>query len=166
VLASYRFFFSANHGVEVNYDYSLNTQSYGLASGPLGVKANQLEATAAYVYRHSWKGFSRWVEAGVAGMVFDPTDAPGASTQTRAACVYGAGADFNLTKRMFLRAAYRGFVYNSPTFDLALAIGADRVTPSCRTIDRLRLPFLTPLIGLSGLWMVASSMRRRFTATF
>src|SRR5438270_5389438 len=41
VLASYRFFFSNNHGVEVNYGYSLNTQSYGLAAGLLGVKSNQ-----------------------------------------------------------------------------------------------------------------------------
>jgi hypothetical protein len=37
VLANYRFFFSKSHGVEVNYGYSLNTQSYGLATGSLGV---------------------------------------------------------------------------------------------------------------------------------
>src|SRR5438045_2084827 len=41
VLASYRFFFANSHGVEVNYGYSLNTQIYGLATGPLGVKSNQ-----------------------------------------------------------------------------------------------------------------------------
>ena len=41
VLASYRFFFTNSHGVEVNYGYSLNTQTYGLAAGPLGVKSNQ-----------------------------------------------------------------------------------------------------------------------------
>src|SRR6266852_2049151 len=41
VLASYRYFFHYNHGVEVNYGYSLNTQTYGLVTGPLGVKANQ-----------------------------------------------------------------------------------------------------------------------------
>lgn len=129
VLASYRYFFTPNHGVEVNYGYSLNTESYGLASGPLGVKANQHEVTAAYVYRHPWKGFTPFVEAGVGGLVFDPTGgAVGASTQARAAFVYGAGADFNLTKRVFLRAQYRGLVYNSPTFDLAPAVGADRVT--------------------------------------
>ena len=52
VLASYRFLFSEHHGVELNYGYSLNTQSYGLAAGPVGVKANQHEVTAAYVYRH------------------------------------------------------------------------------------------------------------------
>lgn len=129
VLASYRYFFTPNHGVEVNYGYSQNTQSYGLASGPLGVKANQHEVTAAYVYRHPWKGFTPFVEAGVGGLIFDPTGGVfGASTQARAAFVYGGGADFNLTKRVFLRAEYRGLVYNSPTFDLAPAVGADRVT--------------------------------------
>src|SRR5438477_889217 len=128
VLASYRFFFSNSHGVEVNYGYSLNTQSYGLLDGPLGVKSNQHEVTAAYVYRHALRHFTPFVEAGVGGLVFDPTDAPGASTQARAAFVYGGGADFNVTKRLFLRAEYRGLVYNSPTFDLAPAVGVDRVT--------------------------------------
>jgi len=129
VLSSYRYFFSYSHGVEVNYGYSLNTQSYGLAEGPLGVKSNQHEVTAAYVYRRSIRHFSPFVEAGVGGLVFDPNGSvSGASTQTRAAFVYGAGADFNLTRRVFLRAEYRGLVYNAPTFDLAAAAGLDRVT--------------------------------------
>ena len=128
VLASYRFFFTDNHGVEVNYGYSRNTQTYGLVTGPLGVKSNQNEVTAAYVYRHAVRHFTPFVEAGVGGLVFAPTDAPGASTQARAAFVYGGGADFNITKRIFARAEYRGLVYNSPTFDLAPALGTDRVT--------------------------------------
>jgi opacity protein-like surface antigen len=128
VLASYRFFFTNNHGVELNYGYSLNTQTYGLASGPLGVKANQHEVTAAYVYRHPWRGFTPFAEAGVGGLVFNPTDAPGATTQARAAFVYGGGADFKITRKVFLRAEYRGLVYNSPTFDFAPAVGTDRVT--------------------------------------
>jgi len=128
VLANYRYFFSNNHGVEVNYGYSLNTQIYGLAAGPLGVKSNQHEVTAAYVYRHPLRSFTPFVEAGVGGLVFSPSDAPAASTQARAAFVYGGGADFSLTHRVFVRAEYRGLVYNSPTFDLAPALGADRVT--------------------------------------
>ncbi len=128
VLASYRFFFSNSQGVEVNYGYSLNTQTYGLVAGPLGVRANQHEVSAAYVYRHPLRHFTPFVEAGVGGLVFNPTDAPAASTQARAAFVYGGGADFNLTKRVFLRAEYRGLVYNSPTFDLTPVVGTDRVT--------------------------------------
>jgi opacity protein-like surface antigen len=128
VLASYRFFFATNHGVEVNYGYSLNTQTFGLATGPLGVKADQHEVTAAYVYRHPLRRFTPFVEAGVGGLVFNPSDAPGASVQTRAAFVYGGGADFNVTKRVFVRAQYRGLVYNSPTFDLVSTLGTDRTT--------------------------------------
>ncbi len=128
VLANYRFFFSNSSGVEVNYGYSLNTQTYGLSSGLLGVKSNQHEVSAAYVYRHPMKHFTPFVEAGVGGLVFDPSDAPGASTQSRAAFVYGGGADFNLTRHVFVRAEYRGLVYNSPTFDLSEAFGADRIT--------------------------------------
>src|SRR5258708_10138200 len=128
VLASYRFFFSDSQGVEVNYGYSLNTQTYGLAAGPLGVKSNQHEVTAAYVYRHALRHFTPFVEAGVGGLVFASTDAPSASTQARAAFVYGGGADFNLTNRVFVRAEYRGLVYNSPTFDLTPTFGTDRVT--------------------------------------
>src|SRR5438046_7347856 len=80
VLASYRFFFSNSHGVEVNYGYSLNTQSYGLAASLLGVKSNNHEVTAAYVYRHATRHFTPFVEAGAGGLVFAPTDAPGVST--------------------------------------------------------------------------------------
>jgi opacity protein-like surface antigen len=128
VLGSYRFFFSDKHGVEVNYGYSLNTQTFGFTSGTFGVKSNQHEVTAAYVYRHPLRHVTPFVEAGVGGLVFDPKDAPAATTQARAAFVYGGGADFSLTKRLFLRAEYRGLVYNSPTFDLVSAEGTDRVT--------------------------------------
>jgi opacity protein-like surface antigen len=99
-----------------------------LVTGSVAVRANQHETTAAYVYRHPLRGFTPFVEAGVGGLVFNPTWAPGTSTQARAAFVYGAGADFSLTKRVFLRAEYRGLVYNSPTFDYGPAHGFDRVT--------------------------------------
>jgi hypothetical protein len=39
VLGSYRYFFNDHSGVEANYGYSLNSQSYGLSSGMVGVKS-------------------------------------------------------------------------------------------------------------------------------
>jgi opacity protein-like surface antigen len=128
VLANYRFFFTENQGVEVNYGYSRNTQSYGLLSGPLDTKTNQHEVTAAYVYRRRYHNVSPFVEAGVGAIVFDPTSAFTGSAQARAAYLYGAGVDWSLTQRFFLRAEYRGLIYNSPTFDLAAVSGADRYT--------------------------------------
>jgi len=126
VLANYRFFFSPSHGVEVNYGYSLNTQNFLSEAGLTGIKTDQHEFSAAYVLRRKMKGITPFVEAGAAGLVFDPRDLAGASTQTRAAFVYGAGADIDLAKKFFLRAEYRGFVYDSPTFGYVQ--GTARVT--------------------------------------
>jgi outer membrane immunogenic protein len=124
VLASYRFFFNRNNGVELDYGYSLNTQSY---SGQ-GVPSYSHEGSAAYVFRLPQRHWSPFVLAGAGGLVFDPKGFTAASTQGRAAFVYGAGADFKLSQRVFVRAEYRGLVYNSPTFDLSGLNGLDRVT--------------------------------------
>lgn len=125
VLASYRFFFNRNNGVELNYGYSLNTQSY---SGFGGVATYSHEGSADYVFRLPLRHWSPFVLAGVGGLAFDPKGVAGASTQGRAAFVYGAGADFNLSKHIFMRAEYRGLVYNSPTYGLTGLSGTDRVT--------------------------------------
>jgi opacity protein-like surface antigen len=128
VLGSYRYFFNTHSGVEANYGYSLNTQSYGSTSGVLGVKNYSHEISAAYVFRLPMRKFTPFVLAGAGGLIFDPKDFAGASSQTRAAFVYGGGADFDVTHHVFVRAEYRGFVYNSPTYDLAGLSGLDRTT--------------------------------------
>jgi len=128
VLATYRYFFSTHHGVEANYGYALNTQSYTSPAGALGVKTNSHEVSGAYVFRMPFGKVTPFALAGVGALVFDPTDFTGASTQTRAAFVYGAGADLNLSSHIFMRAQYRGFVYNSPTYDVPAFAGLDRVT--------------------------------------
>jgi len=128
VLASYRFFFNAHNGIEANYGYALNTQNFLSASGPLGVKTNSHETSGAYVFRIPLRRFRPFVLAGAGALVFDPRDFPGAGSQTRAAFLYGGGADFNISRHVFMRAEYRGFVYSSPTYNLASLDGTDRVT--------------------------------------
>ena len=128
VLASYRFFFSKHHGVEANYGYALNTQSYLSATTLTGIKSHSHEVSGAYVFRMPFRKVTPFALAGVGALIFDPKDFAGASSQTRAAFVYGAGADFSLTHRIFLRAEYRGLVYNSPTYSLTALNGLDRVT--------------------------------------
>lgn len=128
VLASYRYFFSEHHGVEANYGYALNTQSYTSPAGAAGVKTNSHEISGAYVFRMPFHNVTPFALAGVGALVFDPTEFAGASTQTRAAFVYGAGADINLSRHIFMRAEYRGLVYNSPTYDLPAFAGLDRAT--------------------------------------
>lgn len=124
VLGSYRYFFSQHHGVEANYGYSLNTQSYG----GNGVNTYSHEVSGAYVFRVPLRKFTPFALAGAGALILDPKDFVGANRQTRAAFIYGAGADFNLTHHVFMRAEYRGLVYNSPTYDLPAFAGLDRVT--------------------------------------
>ena len=128
VLATYRYFFSKHHGVEANYGYTLNTQKYVSSEGLLGVNTNSHEVSGAYVFRMPLRNVTPFALAGAGALVFDPKDFMGANTQTRAAFVYGAGADFNLSHHIFVRAEYRGFVYQSPTYDLQALNGLDRVT--------------------------------------
>jgi len=124
VLASYRFFFSKHMGVEANYGFAENTQKY---VGVESVKTRSHEISGAYVFRMPMGKFAPFALAGAGALVFDPKDYVGASTQTRAAFVYGAGADYNLSHHIFLRAEYRGFVYNSPTYGLTALSNMDRI---------------------------------------
>jgi opacity protein-like surface antigen len=128
VLASYRYFFSKHHGVEANYGYALNTQKYVSGTGVTGVNTNSHEVSGAYVFRMPMRNFTPFALAGTGALVFNPKDFMGANTQTRAAFVYGAGADWNFSQHIFMRAEYRGFVYNSPTYDVPALAGVDRVT--------------------------------------
>src|SRR5882724_6862150 len=124
VLATYRYYFTRHHGIEANYSWTPNTQTYN----GFGVDTNSHEISAAYIFRMPMRHWSPFVLAGAAALIFDPQNLAGANTQTRAAFVYGAGADVNLTNHLFLRGEYRGFVYSSPTYDLAGLNGLDRVT--------------------------------------
>jgi outer membrane immunogenic protein len=143
VVATYRYYFDRHNGVEANYSWTSNTQSYHR----VGVDSNSHEISAAYVFRIPMKRWSLFALAGAGALVFDPKSLsvspagvvyhgpiePAGSglvptTENRAAFIYGAGADINLTDHLFVRGEYRGFVYNSPTFDLAGLNGLDRVT--------------------------------------
>ncbi len=112
----------------MNYGYSLNTQNFLSPAGALGVKSYSHEASAAYVFRMPLKRFTPFVSAGAGALVFDPKDFAGVDSQTRAAFVYGGGADFKISQHVFVRAEYRGFVYNSPTYNLTSLDGTDRIT--------------------------------------
>lgn len=128
VLGSYRFFFSKHHGVEANYAYALNTQKYISERGTVGVNTHSHEVSGAYVFRMPLHKITPFALAGAGALIFDPKDFVGAKSQTRAAFVYGAGADFSLSRHIFMRAEYRGFIYNSPTYELPTLAGVERVT--------------------------------------
>jgi opacity protein-like surface antigen len=128
VLGNYRYFFNRYNGVEANYAFTSNTQNYGAGGSLAGIESRSHELSAAYVLRRPGKWISPFALAGAGGLMFDPKNLAGASTQARAAFVYGAGADINMSKHLFMRAEYRGLVYNSPTFGISRLAGTDRVT--------------------------------------
>jgi len=128
VLAGYRFYFTKHIGAEINYAYTLNTQNYRKETGTTGVHSYSHESTAAFVYR---VGFKRWSVFGLAGagaIIFNPKNLAGADYQARPAFVYGGGADYNVSRHLFVRAEYRGLLYNSPTYNIASLTGMDRIT--------------------------------------
>ena len=60
---------------------------------------------------------------GGGALVFGPTGNAGASfvgatSEAKGAFVYGAGADYAVTKHVSIRAEYRGYVYKAPDFNL------------------------------------------------
>ena len=62
--------------------------------------------------------------AGAGALVFDPTgnsgdSFAGATLETKAALVYGVGAQYASSGHFSLRAESRGYVYKAPSFGLA-----------------------------------------------
>ena len=113
VLGTYRYYFGRHNGVEFNYGYTQNSQRYALGGNVASTQAYSHEATAAYVWRLPLNRITPFALAGAGSLVFDPKDISG-DVLARPTFVYGAGADVNLGSRWFLRAQYRGLVYNSP----------------------------------------------------
>ena len=128
LLLSYRFLFSTHHAIEGTYGYSRTTIDYSSTSGLTGTQTNRHEWTGAYVFRMPIRKVTPFLQAGVGGVTYAPTNSHAAQTQSRAAFVYGGGVDFNVTHHVFVRAQYRGLVLSSPTFDLLANAGNDRVT--------------------------------------
>ena len=126
VLGTYRYYFGRHNGVEFNYGYTLNSQRYSLDGNIASTKAYSHEATAAYVWRLPLHRVTPFALAGTGSLIFDPKDI-GGDALARPAFVYGAGADFDLGSRWFLRAQYRGLVYNSPTLGVS-TVSAELLT--------------------------------------
>jgi len=145
-LLSYRYHFNRWLAADASYGYARNTQENFTSSGPFSVQANVHQATGALVVTAPHRIFrlNPFVLAGAGALVFDPTGnaggfVSGGQSQTRAAFVYGGGADYELSKHFMLRAEYRGYVYERPDFGLdALHSGATARTaqPSAGIVFR------------------------------
>jgi len=126
VLGTYRYYFGRHNGVEFDYGYTLNSHRYALGGNFASTKAYSHEATAAYVWRLPLHRVTPFALAGAGSLIFDAKDFA-SDVLARPTFVYGAGADFNLGSRWFLRAQYRGLVYNSPILG-ASTVGSEILT--------------------------------------
>src|SRR6267143_5936693 len=125
-MVGYRYHINRWLSAEGNYGFDRNTQRYFGSFGESRIQANAHSATGDLAVNLPLpiKRVSTYALAGGGGLFFDPTgnpggSVPGAGTQGRGAFLYGAGADYTLTRRFSLRAEYRGFVYRNPDFGLA-----------------------------------------------
>jgi opacity protein-like surface antigen len=124
-IVGYRYHFNRWLAAEGNYGFDRNTQEYFGGFGESRVQANVHAVTGDVVLSLPLRlrRISTYALAGGGGLIFDPrgnigASVPGASTQGKGAFLYGAGADYALTRHFSLRAEYRGFGYKSPDFGL------------------------------------------------
>jgi outer membrane immunogenic protein len=124
VLVGYRYQIYRWISAEANYGYARNTQDFSGATAAR-VQSNVHQVTGAGVVKlPRLTKLQPFALAGGGALVFDPTlnsggTFAGASRQTRGAFLYGVGVDYPVTFRLALRAEYRGFLYKTPSFDLA-----------------------------------------------
>lgn len=137
-LASYRYHVNRWLSVEAAYGYARNTQKSTTDTYGFGQQANLHQMTAGFVVSlpvaRRWK-ISPYLIAEGGALIFDPTGnsygitSGSAQRQTRGAFVYGGGMNFAITKRIALRAEYRGLVYHTPDFQLS-SLGSGNLTQS------------------------------------
>lgn len=123
-LIGYRYNINRWLSAEANYGFDRNTQIY-FSSGLARVQSNVHQATGeAVVKLPTFLRLQPYALAGGGALMFDPTgnaggSFTGATWQAKGAFVYGAGADYAITRHISLRAEYRGYVYKAPDFNLA-----------------------------------------------
>ena len=121
----YRYHINRWLSAEGNYGFDRNTHEYFGGFGESRVQANVHAVTGDLVVNLPLRirRIRTYALAGGGSLIFDPrgnigASVPGASTQAKGAFLYGAGADYALTRHFSLRAEYRGFVYKNPDFGL------------------------------------------------
>jgi outer membrane immunogenic protein len=123
-LLGYRYNINRWLAAEANYGYDRNTQFY-FGGTPARVQSDIHQITGSAVVKlPTFLRLQPYALAGVGGLVFNPTgnfggSFAGATTETRAAFVYGVGAQYALSRHFSLRAEYRGLVYKAPDFNIA-----------------------------------------------
>jgi opacity protein-like surface antigen len=122
-LIGYRYHFNRWLSAEANYGWDRDSQKFSSAGGFSRIQSDVHTATADAVVNLPFPigKFHPYVLGGGGSLVFHPTGnaggfLPGADTQAKGTFVYGAGANYTLTRHISLRAEYRGYVYKDADF--------------------------------------------------
>jgi opacity protein-like surface antigen len=123
LLVSYRFHINRWFAADASYGYSRNSHNYITSDFAYSTQSNIHQTTGALVITSPRKfaGFRPFALAGVGALTFDPTQNVGVpelrfDSQTKAAFIYGGGADIDITRHFALRVEYRGLIYQRPDF--------------------------------------------------
>jgi outer membrane immunogenic protein len=124
-LVGYRYHFNRWLSGEANYGYDRDTQRYFSTGGFSRIQSDVHTATADVVVSLPFaiSRFNPYVLGGGGSLIFHPTGnaggfMAGADTQAKGTFLYGAGVNYTLTKRVSLRAEYRGYVYKDADFGI------------------------------------------------
>jgi outer membrane immunogenic protein len=120
-LVSYRYDLTPHGALEVNFQYDQNVQHFTFPSGNYHIHDRFEEISGAYVYSFNYRNLNPFLEAGIAGVLFDPIDDSktntfGLSRNTNIGAIYGAGISYEISPSFDIRAEYRGIVVKTPTF--------------------------------------------------
>lgn len=123
-------------GYNVNFGYTRFTQTDSEGSGyvlgqttqtPPGgssfsagaLDTHMYELTLAYAfYGPRSKRFRTFGQLGGGGLFFEPIDTKFAHQETRPTMVFGAGAEYDISRHFSVRAEYRGLFYKMPDFGI------------------------------------------------
>jgi outer membrane immunogenic protein len=123
-LVSYRYMLTPRSALEVNYQYTQNSQKYYTSFQRIRVHDRMQEFSGAYVYSLNFKNFNPFVEGGPAGFIFTPLDdasttAIDAKQSTQIGAIYGGGLAYEISPSFDVRAEYRGLLMKTPNFGLS-----------------------------------------------
>jgi outer membrane immunogenic protein len=122
-LVSYRYMLTPRSGLELNYQYTQNTQKYFTSFNNISVHDRMQEISGAYVLNQTFKNWNPFLEAGPAAFLFAPLDDATTKTldakgQTILGAMYGGGVAYELSPSFDIRAEYRGLLMKTPNFGL------------------------------------------------
>jgi opacity protein-like surface antigen len=133
-LVSYRFHLNRWLAADGTYGYLRNTQQNFTLTGLFPVQSNVHQALGSLVVNlpFATDRFEPYVLGGAGALIFDPTGnqggfVAGAQRQSKAAFVYGGGANYHVYPHVSLRLEYRGLAYKRPDFGLDF-LNSDKVT--------------------------------------